>query len=370
MLSAQPEQFTLTDDGQILFQEKLGNPLPGEPVARLEKGEDALAPAISLIKDIEEADKVQEKLALWLAAHINDVLAPLKALSADERLDDPVAHIGAAVYANMGVVPRAEIEEQIAKLDENTRASVRSKKIRLGPILVFQPDLNKPAPVRLRALLWSVFNGKALPAPVPKDGVVSYKIEGEYDPDFFQMIGYPVYGGRAIRIDMLDRVVNAVYEGAQQGKFKAQHTMAEWLGSSIEDLYKVLEALGHTKIYDPAEEAEKAKVEMSVETPEDELKAAVASEAAKSQNQEKPELATFALKKGKANQRPGAGKPKFDSKGDNKRDNKRDKKQDKKPKGKRNKSANKQPKVMSAEAKTQEDNPFAILEQLKKSGSQ
>ncbi|MEM7679926.1 MAG: helicase, partial [Pseudomonadota bacterium] len=207
--------------------------------------------------------------------------------------------------------------------------------------------------------LWSLYHGKSLPAPVPKDGVVSYNVEGDVDETFYQTIGYPVYGGRAIRIDMLDRVVNAVYEGADKGKFKAEHKMAEWLGSSIEDLYKVLEALGHKKIYDPAEEAVKAEAEASVETPEEELKAEVATEAEKSQNQEKPELATFALKKGKANQKAEAVKPKSGGKPH------KDKKKDKK-KGKRNKSTNKQPKVMSAQAKVEDDNPFAVLEALKK----
>ena len=55
---------------------------------------------------------------------------------------------------------------------------------------------------------------------------------------------------------MLDRVICAVYDAAKEGKFQAPHQMAEWLGSNITDLYAVLEAMGHTKIYDPADEVD------------------------------------------------------------------------------------------------------------------
>lgn len=343
MLNAQPEQFSLNDEGQILYQEKVGNPLPGKPVATLKKGTAVLEPSLEMI---EGDDAAKAHLEGWLKAHVTTVLEPLVGLQGDESLTGAVAEIAKKVYDALGVVPRAELEESIAQLDEETRRVLRSKKIRLGPLLAFQPDLNKPAPVRLRAVLWSLFNDKPLPAPVPKDGVVSYKVEGEVDAAFYQMIGYPVYAERAIRIDMLDRVVNAVYDAADKGKFQAQHNMAEWLGSSIEDLYKVLEALGHKKIHDPADEVKEGE-QAEEKKPEE------------GKEQEKPELATFQLKKGKANQEAKAAKPKKAQ---------RDKKKDK-PKGKRNKSTNKQPKVMSAEAKTQDDSPFAVLEQLKKSGS-
>ena len=76
----------------------------------------------------------------------------------------------------------------------------------------------------------------------------------------------------------------------------------------------------------------------------------------------KPDLAWFYLKRGKAfEQGKGASKPfKKQKPADNK--SKNDKK-----KGKRNKDANRSPRVMSAEAKANpEDNPFAVLEQLKK----
>jgi ATP-dependent RNA helicase SUPV3L1/SUV3 len=197
------------------------------------------------------------------------------------------------------------------------------------------------------------------------------------DPDYYRAIGYPVYGPRAIRVDMLDRVICSIYDSADQGKFKAQHQMAEWLGCNIPDLYAVLEAMGHQKIYDPADQP---VVEANAETPAPATEAAIEkkSETAAAdkteENQEnkktpqvKPELATFRLKRGKAGAKQSADRPaqkkSFDKKSFDKKDNKKSFK--KKPK-KTDRPNEKEGRIYTAEPKAKpEDSPFAILEQLK-----
>ena len=367
-------RFSLGDDGQISYQPDASNPLPGEAVARVIKGRNILIPDVELLDGLQVTDKEAAQAAIhtWLKTYVVTVLEPLVALP-DGDEPQVVKDIAAKVFAALGIVPREELEDLIAQLDADTRRSLRSKKIRLGPILVFQPDLNKPAAVRLRAILWSLHNDKPLPAPVPKDGVVSYELdEAEIDKSFYQAIGYPVYGGRAIRIDMLDRVISAVYDGAEGGKFRAEHKMAEWLGSSIDGLYRVLEAMGHKKIYDPAVQVEKEAVAIEESqdnsgdpspVAQDDSPQAAATENPtedKPQEQVKPELATFRLKKGKA----------FEKEAPRPKRSKKDEKP-KKAKGKRNKSTNRSPKVMSAgPEKRLEDSPFAVLGQLKKQGGE
>jgi ATP-dependent RNA helicase SUPV3L1/SUV3 len=370
MLNAQDTQYTLAEDGRIFYQKQAGNPLPGEAVAILEKGSDVLTPGIVIL---DAAAAGQDKTALlahlhgWLARHIAAVLEPLVGLKDAGEVKEPVKEIARHVYEALGIVPREQLESLIAALDADDRRDLRFKKIRLGPVLVFIPALNKPAAVRLRALLWGVWNGKDLPVECPKDGIVSFEIDPEAaDRPFYQAIAYPVYGRRAIRIDMLDRVISAVYDGAKDGKFKAEHKMAEWLGSTIEGLYDVLEAMGHKKVYDPAREAEEAAEKQPEKVDKDEadkesLEEKETPSAEKPTQQEKPELATFRLKKGKAFEKSSAsaaGKP------PKKNFVKKDKFE--KSKGKRNKSTNRTPKVMSAPARKIEDSPFAVLEQLKK----
>ncbi|MBI1300756.1 MAG: hypothetical protein GC137_03765 [Alphaproteobacteria bacterium] len=357
MLQSKETQFCLSATGEILWQEKTNNPVPGVPVAKIKKGDHPLKPVIEILdnQQTNAHDQVQllNHLKLWLSTHMKTVLEPLMMLEMPQGVEpknDAVSKIAAKVYDSLGIIPREELEEVIAALTPETRSEVRAKKIRLGPILVFIPALNKPAAVRLRALLWSMYNDDPLPAKVPSDGIVSAKIEDpNAKPEFYRSIGYPLYGGRAVRIDMLDRVISCVYDHAEGGKFQARHEMAEWLGCSIADLYSVLEAMGHTKIHDPAEVFSEEKVEEEkTEEPKTDEKKEV-----------KPELATFRLKKGKAFQKSSGGE-KLQQK---EKPKKSPKKKDNKKKQKRDDG----PRVISVEAKVkEEDNPFAILKQLKK----
>lgn len=353
------KQFTLDEDGKIFWQAKANNPAKGEYVANLVKGEAALKPAIELAETeiLKDQDKelVLKHITDWLEEYINTTLEPLVALLSEEGLTGVTKDIAKAVYEGMGVIPRAEIEQFISQLDADLRRELRHKKINLGPVLVFQPPLNKPAAIRLRALLWCLSHGKTLPATVPADGIVSQKIEegADIDKGYYQSIGYPVYGPKAIRIDMLDRVIVDIYESSKDWEFKAKHQYAEWLGSNIADMYQILEALGHKKTHDPEQEAlEKASEEKGGDVSEADIEVPVAEDG-------KPQLATFKLRKGKiSNTAQHNAKSKPPQKKEFKK--KPPKKQAKKP-------APKQPMVVSAQAKNHEsDNPFAVLEQLKK----
>jgi ATP-dependent RNA helicase SUPV3L1/SUV3 len=395
ILNAQPKQFSLKDDGQIYFQQDASNPLPGEPLAKIIKGTSLLQPGVELINSdlLSQQDEgaVTEHVQTWLKAHIFALLEPLFALVTDETLPATARGIAYQVFEGTGIIPRSQIEDLIATLDSEGRQALRNKKVKLGPILVFQPDLNKPAAVRLRALLWSLFNGQPLPAPVPRDGAMSVVVDPvAINPDFYRAIGYPVYGTRAVRIDMLDRVINAVYDSAKDGKFQAQHKQAEWMGCPIADLYGVLEAMGHKRIQKKEETAVPA-------IPADAVAAAVIAEptevspdAAATEEVKapaaKPELDWFFLRRGKAHQEQAARAPrphsekKFEKRADGQAGEKRDfKKKDsdrKESDGKRGKfdrnrdnkrgaaKEKPQPRVYTAEAKS-EDNPFAVLKSLK-----
>lgn len=326
MLNPNEVQYKLSDEGQILYQKLLNSPLPGEPVAQLVKGENALTPRLKILTDASNAEDFLQK---FLSQHIQTTLAPLFDLKTKDTLPEPVKNICDMLYDSMGVIHREKLEIFIKDLDNDTRAPLRSRKIKMGPLLVFLPELNKPAAVRLKAVLWSLYNDQPLPPPTPKDGVVSFAIDPEnVNRTFYQVIGYPIFANRAIRIDMLDRVVNAIYDAAADGKFQAQHQMAEWLGCSIEDLYAILRAIGHKQIK-TTEENQQTK------------------------DGEKPDLDWFWIKKGKASEKP-VKKKQVKTKPD-------------KPKKKKGERKKKEPKTYEFNAEPKpEDNPFAILKQLKK----
>lgn len=415
MLNAVPKQFRLNDDGHILYQADPTNPMPGVVVATLAKGATILQPEVQVIDtqliEGQDKDAVIAKLKEWLTGHIALVLEPLVALEKEEEgLAAPVRGIAFQVHEAMGIIPRAQIEELIAGLDADMRRVLRQKQIKLGPILVFIPALNKPAAVHLRALLWSLWNDKPLPAKIPSDGMVSKSLAAETDINlsFYSAIGYPVYANRAIRVDMLDRLISAIYDSAKDSTFKATHAMAEWLGCSIPDLYAVIEAMGHKKIADPVEikpvttdaeivpetvaiEAVASVVvtETPVETPAENLpEATVDTAVAAVAALAKPELASFRLRRGKAYGEAAERAPYQGKKGDKKEFRNNDKKPFSERKGAPHKSKkdgprqdgrkperskerdkereNREPRVIaSAPASSTAESPFSILQQLK-----
>ena len=237
-------RYSAAEDGQILWQENASNPLPGVAVGRLQKGAAMLAPQ-ALADGHAQAQE-------WLDIHVRSVLEPLFILKQEEgegALSGVARDIGARLFDHLGVMHRSDLEDLISGLDADMRKALRAKGVRLGPVLVFLPALVKPAAIRMRAMLWAIWNGKALPVAKPADGRVSEVVDAaQVDRHFYRMIGYPVFGPRAIRIDMLDRVVTDIYDTAQQGVFEAKHKYAEWLGCGLEDLHAVLESMGHRKM--------------------------------------------------------------------------------------------------------------------------
>ncbi len=398
ILKAEDKQFKLADDGQILWQKDASNPLPGDAVGRVRKGDLLLKPRAeafdSNLLDGQDKTAVQEKLQDWLERHVHFTLEPLFRLTGGDDLTAPARGIAFQLQEALGILPRGGLEDLIAGLDEEGRKALRARKVRMGPLLVFLPELNKPVAVRLRGILLTLWQGKELPAQLPKDGIVSFSvIDKEIDADYYRSIGYPVYGPRSIRVDMLDRVVCAVYDSAKDGKFQAQHKMAEWLGSNILDLYAVLEAMGHTKMSDPVVAAPSSTPDVIAQptdsAPEDDKPIPVAEEGAiavpeAKVEKAKPELAMFRLKRGKANEAEKPRAPKTFEKKFEKKENKPFVKSDKKPFSERKKDDDKsfkkkkdagrpkreekdsrEDRVYSSNPAKLEDSPFAILQQLK-----
>jgi len=344
IVGADQGRFTLHEDGQITWQADKTNPLPGEKVAMIEKGEKILSPQVRLSDNAEPNTEAQKIISKWLQSHINEVLNPLFKLmdEKENKLEGAAKEIGTRVYDNLGVIHRSEIEDFVPELTPELRASLRHNKVKMGPILVFMYELVKPAAINLRALLWGLWHGRSLPMDRPADGRVSVQVNPEgIDRHYFRSIGYPVFGNLCIRIDMLDRVVTDIYDSSKDFKFQAKQQYMEWLGCGEDDLYAVLQSMGFRKLNEDKAEKPHEDVEKS--------------EANEKQEEVKPDLAVFLLKKGKISDRP---KPKIDK--NKEKNTRKPKKQSKKP--------NHKAKIYSYDAKKSEnddESPFSVLKQLK-----
>lgn len=314
-------RLSVTESGQIFWQKDATNPTAGEAIGRIEKGETWFQPKASLseasLLEGEAATQARQIVQTWLEAQIRQDLGPLFTLKENKELNAAASGIAFQLFEGMGVIHRNDAANLIPDLDVDQRRLLRKGGVRLGPMLIFMPDLIKPAAMAMRALLWGLFHDKTLPMARPGDGRVSEIVDGsQVDHGFYRTIGYPIFGPRAVRIDMLDRVVTDIYDSAEKGLFTAKNQYAEWLGCGVEEMHNILAAMGHHRLAQP-------------ETPEGET----------------PPPAQFKLKRGKVADKPERKKPA--------------------PKNKKPKSKKPVPRVMQAgPQKSDEDNPFAILKTL------
>ena len=100
-----------------------------------------------------------------------------------------------------------------------------------------------------------------LPPPTPPAGRVSVATDA-VPPDFWEAVGYPPMGPRALRADILERLERELYKRASEGPLTAVPELAQMIGSTVEDLEGVLTAMGYRR-----SEGDGGTVDMAARTP-------------------------------------------------------------------------------------------------------
>ena len=243
----------------------------GEPIARLVAGDDVLKPRLVLLADEQLSgpprEQVEARLNAWLASHIGTLLKPLIDLSADQTITGMARGIAFQLVENLGVLERRAVLEEVRGLSQDERALLRRHGVRFGAYHIYVPNLLKPAPSALAALLWALKHrdlaaaGLAEMQSVSGSGRTSAAVDPTIDPELYRRFGFRIHGNRAIRIDILERLADLIRPalawrpgsvserpaGAlpDGGGFVVIPAMTSLLGASGEDFSVVLRGLGY-----------------------------------------------------------------------------------------------------------------------------
>ena len=222
----------------------------GETVAKLSRGDDSLRPQVRAIvaefATADDRDRVQNRLQNHFDAMLRRDLGPLFALRDDERLTPAARGIAYRVAEAFGILPRAGAVAEIRALPQEERKLLRAHGVRFGSRYVFVPALLKPAPTRLRLSIWSVIAQTGpLPEP-PAPGLVNVLADPDCPNAYLRMCGFHRCGRRAVRIDMMERLVDLIRD-AESGNewFTGTLDMLSITGSSAEDLREIMDGLGY-----------------------------------------------------------------------------------------------------------------------------
>ncbi len=243
------DRFYNAPDTEIDFTEQ-GGLMWGElAVGRLQKGPTSLRPqAVAFVDEEageEVAAKVQRRLQHFIDRRVANVMEPLLALEREEGLSGLARGMAFRLVERLGIIPRGEIAAEVKALDQEARASLRKLGVRFGQYTVFVPALLKPAPTRLRLVLWGLDEGMDEIPPGPPPGHVTIPALQGMPPGFHAMAGYRAVGERAVRIDMLERLADMLRARDSKAGFEAVPEMLSITGLSLELFAGVLQGLGY-----------------------------------------------------------------------------------------------------------------------------
>ncbi|QHQ35583.1 helicase-related protein [Algicella marina] len=254
--NAPDTEIDLTEQGGLMWGEYA--------VGKLVAGADALSPQVQPFVDeeagTEVAERVRRRLQHWIDRKIAALFEPLIALRDDETLSGMARGIAFRLVETMGVLSRSEVADDVKNLEQEQRALLRKHGVRFGQFTLFQPLLLKPAPTRLRLVLWGLFAGLDDFPSAPPPGLVTVPALPDAPAGYYGHAGYRLAGARAIRIDMLERLADMIRSMDTRQGFEATADMLSITGLTLEQFADLMTGMGYS--------AEKSEREKQRPTPE------------------------------------------------------------------------------------------------------
>jgi ATP-dependent RNA helicase SUPV3L1/SUV3 len=169
---------------------------------------------------------------------VNELLAALRspeirALSASAR------GIAYQLEQGLGTILSSDARALIDALGARDRAGLAAAGVHVGRAVSYVGALLRPELVTRRAALLRVHEGERSLPKAPRAGAVSVLAEPRIEPRIYVALGHPVFGGHAVRADILERVAEAIDLGERPDEVRA----SRWLGCRQRDAAHVVDAI-------------------------------------------------------------------------------------------------------------------------------
>ncbi|WP_247740228.1 MULTISPECIES: helicase-related protein [unclassified Paracoccus (in: a-proteobacteria)] len=253
------DRFYNAPDTELDFTEQGGLMWGDSAIGKLVRGPDALHTGVQVFVDDEAGEEIAEKVKRRLQHFIDRKVAalfePLIAMQKDEALNGLAKGFAFRIIEALGVLPRDGVATEVKELDQEARGALRKHGVRFGQFTIFMPALLKPAPTRLRLVLWSLAEGLDEFPESPPPGLVTIPHIAEVPDGYYTLSGYRPAGERAIRIDMLERLADLLRAQDTRGGFEANPDMLSITGMTLEQFAALMQGLGYA-----AEKGEREKL--------------------------------------------------------------------------------------------------------------
>ena len=258
------DRFYNAPDTEIDFTEQGGLMWGEHAVGKLVGTDEALKPRIVAFVDeeagVDVVQKVERRLQHFMDRKIAALFEPMLNLQRDEELSGLARGFAFQMVEAFGILPRAKVADDVKALDQEARGALRKHGIRFGQFTIFMPLLLKPAPTRLRLVLWSLAQKMDEFPESPPPGLVTIPVDKSAPEGADTMSGYRNAGERAIRIDMLERLADMLRTEDSRGGFEAKADMLSITGMTLDQFADLMQGLGYAAV-----KGERAKVKATPE---------------------------------------------------------------------------------------------------------
>ena len=252
------DKFYNAPDTEIDFTDQGGLMWGDQAIGKMIAGDDIMHPKVVAFVDNEAGTevlgKVERRLQHFVDRKVSVLFEPLLNLQKDGEITGLAKGFGFQLYESLGILRRQNVSKEVKSLDQDARSLLRKHGVRFGQFTVFMPLLLKPAPTRLRLILWALSQNLAEFPDAPPPGLVTVPANKEAPENYDDMAGYRNAGERAIRIDMLERLADLLRVEDSRGGFEANADMLSITGMTLEQFANLMEGLGYS-----SEKAERQK---------------------------------------------------------------------------------------------------------------
>lgn len=205
-------QLSLDEECRIVFED-------GRVLGTLARGTSLLLPDVRLLAMNELGAGSRSRISRRLLAFARDLvvylLMPLRLCKPDE-LSAAARGILYLLEQGLGTALTKDAREQLAGLTPDDRDKLVEVGIVLGQTVLHVPALVRGHALVQRVALVQAFANASEAPSLPRSSTVSIAVRRGTNERLYAAIGYPVFGSRAVRADVAERVFSALLNDAAQ----------------------------------------------------------------------------------------------------------------------------------------------------------
>jgi ATP-dependent RNA helicase SUPV3L1/SUV3 len=243
VLAAGDEDFAFDDQGVICAK--------GHPLGRLARGPALDQPQVLLhrhdLLDSAGRGRLHDRVVAFVRGWVGALLAPLDRVD-EVHLKNAARAIRYHLREGLGLCWRRALGGELKSLTPMDRRNIARMDVRIGTTLVYVESMLKPDKVKDRALLYAAAHDLHPLPPLPTTGAVSILPPAGMTTgagDWAFALGFVPAGPRAVRADLLERLLLKLRQLSQDGPFRTPPEMPSSLACSRAELHQMIEALGY-----------------------------------------------------------------------------------------------------------------------------